>query len=58
MRFLLKWLAEHDMTIEFGEYMGRTKEELYNFVHAYLDKFPDLKDDLRRAMKQEDWHSL
>ena len=58
--YLVSWLAENDMTIEFEKYRGKTKDQLLEYVRAYLisTKAQDLMQDLKAAMKPDDWESL
>jgi len=59
--YLIAWLAEKDMTIEFEKYEGKQKEELLKYVRCYLEMFSDdqiLMADLVMAMKPDDWRLL
>jgi len=58
--YLVSWLVENDMTIEFDKYQGKTKAELLEYVRAYKTSIEDeeLIGDLKAAMKSDDWESL
>lgn len=59
--FLITWLAENQMTIEFEAYQGKTKVELLKYVRYYREKFnqnKDLMEDLKLAMKPDDWELM
>jgi len=61
LEYLVYWLAENVMTIEFEKYEGKTKEQLRVYVKAFkevCDENGDLMDALQRAMKVEDWHAI
>jgi hypothetical protein len=49
------------MLIEFDAYVGKTKEELLDFVRVYRSKFAEdtlLFNNLKRVVKPEDWDLL
>jgi hypothetical protein len=59
--YLVYWLAEKGMTIEFEKYEGKSKEQLHVFVKAFKEACvgnEDLMDALQRAMKVEDWNAI
>jgi hypothetical protein len=59
--FLVTWLAENNMTIEFEKYQGKNKEELLRYVRYYQEKYSEdesLMEDLKKAMKPLDWDLL
>lgn len=59
--YLVAWLAEKDMTIEFEKYEGKEKEELLKYVRCYLRMFSKdeiLMADLVMAVKPDDWRLL
>jgi len=61
LEYLVYWLAENGMTIEFEKYEGKTKEQLHIYVKEFkevCDENEDLMDALQRAMKVEDWHAI
>jgi len=61
MDYLLIWLAENSMTIEFEKYEGKSKEQLLDYVRYYRNRLSEdesLLEDLRKAMKPEDWDLL
>ena len=39
IEYMIFWLAENDLKITFGEYAGKTKDELVPWVRKYRDKF-------------------
>ena len=58
--FLVLWLANNGMTIEFELYEGKPKEELLKFVRKYREKVGEneLMETLKIAMKPLDWDLL
>jgi len=59
--FMVTWLADNKMTIEFDKYQGKPRDELLRFVQYYWEQIKDDKDlveDLQKAMKPEDWALL
>lgn len=61
LHWLVDWLAKNDMTIEFDQYQGKSKEELMVYMRAYREAFSgdaDLMQPLMKAMKPSDWDSL
>lgn len=59
--FLIGWLFENDMKINFDLYQGKEKPELLKFVRAYHDKFREdleLMEILQEILHQEDWDEL
>ncbi|KAF8340174.1 hypothetical protein F5887DRAFT_834704, partial [Amanita rubescens] len=56
--FMVVWLADNDMTIEFDVYGGKSKGELLPFVRYYREQVrtdKDLMEKLRKATKPDDW---
>jgi hypothetical protein len=61
LRWLVHWLVEHNMTIEFNNYEGKSKEVLLNLVRVYRDSSredTELVEELQKAMTAEDWTLL
>ncbi|KAJ7180719.1 hypothetical protein C8R46DRAFT_985749, partial [Mycena filopes] len=61
LRWLVHWLADHETTIDFDGYAGKTKEELLQFVRLYRSKLAEdtlFCDTLSRAIKPNDWDLL
>ena len=61
LEYLVYWLAEHGMTIEFEKYEGKTKEQLHVYVKTFKEVCGEneaLMGALQRAMKVEDWHAI
>ena len=59
--FLVSWLAENRMTIEFDLYNSKTKDQLLPYVHCYWENVSDdesLMEDLKNAIKPADWDLL
>src|SRR6266498_2846889 len=59
--YLVSWLTENNMTIEFEKYQGKTKDQLLEYVRAYVEvskEEEELMGDLKAAMKSDDWKSL
>ncbi|KAJ3503264.1 hypothetical protein NLJ89_g8509 [Agrocybe chaxingu] len=59
--FLVWWLADNKMTIEFELYEGKPKNELLKFVRRYREQVGEnepLMDALKTAVKPLDWGLL
>ncbi|KDR77350.1 hypothetical protein GALMADRAFT_210405 [Galerina marginata CBS 339.88] len=59
--FIIYWLEENKMTIEFELYQGKTKEELLNFVRRYRNRFHEnakLMEAMENVVKPDDWKLL
>jgi hypothetical protein len=59
--YLIVWLGENEMTIEFELYQGKTKDDLLKFVRRYREevgKNEVLIQALKSAMKPPDWDLL
>ncbi|KAF8964813.1 hypothetical protein BDZ97DRAFT_865663 [Flammula alnicola] len=59
--FLLYWLAENDMKIDFEKYQGKTRDELLCYVRQYHDKFHDNTDLVKvldSVVRPDDWELL
>ncbi|KAH8099763.1 hypothetical protein BXZ70DRAFT_216473 [Cristinia sonorae] len=59
--YLVFWLVQHEMTIEFELYLGKRKEELLAYVRTYRDCIPEgseLLEALQTAVKSDDWKLL
>lgn len=55
--YLVSWLAENNMTIEFEQYRGKTRDELMKFVCRYwlaVQEDEVVAQDLKKAMKERD----
>ena len=58
LHYLVYWLADNKMTIEFELYQGKSKEELLKYVSLYQEKMgqdQNLMEALKMAIKPEDW---
>ncbi|KDQ11380.1 hypothetical protein BOTBODRAFT_35458 [Botryobasidium botryosum FD-172 SS1] len=61
LRYLVRWLTDNGMTIEFEQYQGKSKEELMQYVRTLRDVFSedtDFVQTLRQAVKPADWDLL
>ena len=61
IRYMIRWLAENDLKIEFDQYAGKTRDELVPFVREFRNKFADdecLMAALRVALAGGDWDFL
>jgi hypothetical protein len=61
IRYMIRWLAENDLKIEFGQYAGKTKDELIPLVREFRNKFADdesLMAALMAALAEGDWDLL
>ncbi|KAJ2921368.1 hypothetical protein H1R20_g15729, partial [Candolleomyces eurysporus] len=59
--FLIFWLFENDMKINFDLYKGKEKPELLKFVRAYRDNIRDhmeLMEALQGVLHEEDWDAI
>jgi len=59
--YLVAWLVDNEMTIEFELYQGKTKDYLLNFVRSYREQVGRdevLMQALKSAMKPLDWDLL
>ncbi|KAF9443049.1 hypothetical protein P691DRAFT_713773 [Macrolepiota fuliginosa MF-IS2] len=59
--FIVFWLADNQMTIEFELYEGKTKDELLKFVRTYREKAGEdepLTEALKTVVKPVDWDLL
>lgn len=60
IQFLIVWLAERGICIQFELYRGKTKPELLTMVRRFQDKYAEqteLMDHLRSVMP-DDWSSM
>ncbi|PFH47179.1 hypothetical protein AMATHDRAFT_50499 [Amanita thiersii Skay4041] len=58
LEFLVYWLANHDMTIAFDKYKGKSKEELLDVVRVYRERIctnQELIKMLEKVVNAEDW---
>lgn len=58
IRYMIRWLAENDLKIEFDQYAGKTRDELVPLVREFRNKFADdesLMAALRAALGRGDW---
>ncbi|KAF9530517.1 hypothetical protein CPB83DRAFT_810353 [Crepidotus variabilis] len=61
LEYLLEWLVENEMTIEFEQYQGKSKKDLLVFVKGFKDmseEDEELMITLQRAMKATDWEAM
>ncbi|KAJ7063672.1 hypothetical protein C8F01DRAFT_984949, partial [Mycena amicta] len=61
LRWLVHWLADREMTINFDGYAGKPKEELLRFVRLFRAKFAEdahFCDTLSRVLTPNDWDLL
>jgi len=59
--YLVSWLVDNQMTIEFELYQGKTKDDLLKFVRRYREQVGEdkvLMQALKLAMKPLDWDLL
>ncbi|PPR02501.1 hypothetical protein CVT24_002050 [Panaeolus cyanescens] len=59
--YITLWLQENNMTIEFEEYQGKTKEELLVFVRKYREVLAgntEMEEALKAVIKPMDWDLL
>ncbi|CAA7269885.1 unnamed protein product [Cyclocybe aegerita] len=59
--YLVSWLADNKMTIEFELYEGKSKDELLKFVRIYREQVGEnelLMEALKTAVKPLDWDLL
>ena len=59
--YLVSWLVENQMTIEFELYQGKTKDDLLKFVKRYREQVGEdevLMQALKLATKPLDWDLL
>ncbi|TFY78197.1 hypothetical protein EWM64_g5814 [Hericium alpestre] len=60
INFLIKWLAEHDIAIQFELYRGKTKPELLRMVRRFHGRYEgntELMEMLRSTMPG-DWEEM
>ncbi|CCM00051.1 uncharacterized protein FIBRA_02077 [Fibroporia radiculosa] len=59
--FLVRWLAEYGMMIEFELYEGKSKDQLLDFVRQFRNRFAEdeeLMADLKKTLNPHDWELL
>ncbi|KAJ7742892.1 hypothetical protein B0H16DRAFT_1323163 [Mycena metata] len=57
LSFLVYWMVEHQMTIDFERYAGKPKEELLSYLGVYLREFKrdvEFCNTVRSIVKEED----
>ncbi|KAJ7221701.1 hypothetical protein GGX14DRAFT_540650 [Mycena pura] len=61
LKWLINWMGEKKMTIEFADYAGRNRLDLVAIVRDFYTKFSGneaLIAELKSIMKKEDWDAL
>jgi len=59
--YLMRWLVDHKMTIEFEMYKGKLRKDFLIFVRAFKESCgedEELLNSLQKAMKEDDWVTL
>ena len=59
--YMIRWLAENDLKIEFDQYAGKTRDELLPLLREFRNKFAydeGLMAELRAALAGDDWDFL
>ncbi|TDL22819.1 hypothetical protein BD410DRAFT_199766 [Rickenella mellea] len=61
LNFLIHWLEEHQMMIDFDHYQGKTKQELLVHVRQYRNRLrenTELMESLANVLTPDDWKLL
>ncbi|KAI0315293.1 hypothetical protein OF83DRAFT_1034585, partial [Amylostereum chailletii] len=62
IKYLIQWLAEHDLKIEFDSYIGKSKHDLLRMVGLFHDRLLEhegpLMETLRLVMYPDDWEAM
>lgn len=59
--FLIRWLAENDLRIQFDQYQGKPKMDLLRMVrifHGKHEEAAELMEKLRRILSPSDWDEM
>ncbi|ETW77638.1 hypothetical protein HETIRDRAFT_326943, partial [Heterobasidion irregulare TC 32-1] len=59
--FLIRWLAENDLRIQFDQYQGKPKIDLLRMVrifHGKHEEAVELMEKLRRILSPSDWDEM
>ncbi|KAH9846222.1 hypothetical protein C2E23DRAFT_872468 [Lenzites betulinus] len=60
IQYLVKWLVDQQLQLDFGGYHGKNKPELLVMLRKYRDKYSDDTEhmELLRSIMPDDWDDL
>ncbi|KZT10200.1 uncharacterized protein LAESUDRAFT_694863 [Laetiporus sulphureus 93-53] len=61
LRFMVRWLLDHNLYIDFDNYRGKDKPELLQCVRKYRDRFvgdEQLVAGLRGVVRGDEWEAM